>query len=74
MPISDAFESEITDWRAEQRHEQIVEELIGVLQLALFAHGKVLLTDPPQDAWNFYQVEGKALAAIAKATGKEVQK
>jgi hypothetical protein len=34
----------------------------------LSAHGRMLLSDPPQDAWKAYGVEEKARAAIIKAT------
>jgi hypothetical protein len=43
-------------------------ELLEALQLALSAHGRMLLSDPPQDAWKAYGVEEKARAAIIKAT------
>lgn len=45
------------------------QELLEALELALFAHGKMLLSDPPQEAWKTYEVESKARAAIAKAQG-----
>jgi restriction endonuclease S subunit len=44
-------------------------ELLEALKLALFAHGKILLSDPPQEAWKTYRVEEKARAAIAKHGG-----
>ena len=44
-------------------------ELLDVLELALRAHGTMLLSDPPQDPWVSWAVEQKARAAIAKATG-----
>ena len=46
-------------------------ELLEALKLALSAHGKMLMSDPPQDAWKAQGVEEKARAAIARA--EEVQ-
>lgn len=46
-------------------------ELLEVLKLALFSHGKLLLTDPPQDPWKVYFVESKARTVIAKAEGQQ---
>ena len=63
------------DWdgkaiRAELRRlHALNQELLEALELALFAHGKMLLSDPPQEAWKTYEVESKARAAIAKAQG-----
>ena len=45
-------------------------ELLEALKLALSAHGVMLLSDPPQEAWKTYGVEQKARAAIAKAEGE----
>lgn len=59
-----AIESEL------RRLHEVNVELLEALQLALSAHGKVLLSDPPQEAWKTYGVEAKARAAIAKATGE----
>ena len=33
---------------------EVNAELLEALKLALSAHGKVLLSDPPQDAWKTY--------------------
>ena len=49
------------------------QELLEALELALFAHGKMLLSDPPQEAWKTYGVESKARAAIAKAPVAQVR-
>jgi hypothetical protein len=48
------------------RAEEQRDELLEALKLALSAHGVLLLSDPPQDAWKTYGVEQKARAAIAK--------
>jgi hypothetical protein len=50
--------------------EQQRDELLAALKLALNAHGLMLMSDPPQDAWRAYGVEQKARAAIARAEGK----
>lgn len=52
-----------------RRLHEVNQELVKALQMALSAHGKVLLTDPPQDPWKTWRVEEVARAAIAKATG-----
>lgn len=57
------YEIQIEDLRA------VNAELLEALKLALYAHGVVLLSDPPQEAWKVYGVEQKARAAIAKAEG-----
>ena len=46
-------------------------ELLEALKLALSAHGVMLLSDPPQEAWKTYGVEQKARAAIARAEGEK---
>jgi hypothetical protein len=46
-------------------------ELLEALKLALSAHGVMLMSDPPQEAWKAYGVEQKARAAIAKAEGQK---
>ena len=48
-----------------KRLHALNQELLEALELALFAHGKMLLSDPPQEAWKTYEVESKARAAIA---------
>ena len=60
------------DVDADARLIAAAPELLEALQLALSAHGKLLLSDPPQEAWKTYGVETKARAAIAKATGGAV--
>jgi hypothetical protein len=52
---------------ANQRLIAAAPELLGALRLALESHGRMLMSDPPQDAWKAYGVEEKARAAIAKA-------
>jgi hypothetical protein len=54
--------------REREKLREANAELLEALQLALSAHGRMLMSDPPQDAWKAYGVEGKARAAIAKAT------
>jgi hypothetical protein len=56
--------------RETERLRTVNQELLGALKLALSAHGVLLLSDPPQDAWKTYGVEQKARAAIAKAEGQ----
>ena len=46
-------------------------ELLEALELALGSYNRLLLSDPPKDAWVFNGVEAKARAAIAKAKGEE---
>ena len=50
-----------------RRLHAVNAELLEALKLALAAHSKVLMSDPPQDAWKAYGVEEKVRAAIAKA-------
>ena len=38
--------------------------LYGALKMALNSHNVSLLSDPPQDAWKFYEVDRIARAAI----------
>lgn len=47
------------------------DALLEALKLALSAHGVMLLSDPPQEAWKTYGVEQKARAAIARAEGEK---
>jgi hypothetical protein len=47
------------------------KELVEVLRLALNSHGIMLLSDPPKDAWKFYEVERKAREIIAKVERKK---
>ena len=62
----------VTEAAAELRRLHAVNaELVVALKLALSAHGTLLLSDPPQEAWKTYGVEVKARAAIAKATGEQ---
>jgi hypothetical protein len=53
-----------------RRLHKVNQELLEALKLALSAHGVMLLSDPPQEAWKTYGVEQKAGAAIAKAEAK----
>jgi hypothetical protein len=50
-----------------RRLHAVNAELLEALRLALESHGRMLMSDPPQDAWKAYGVEEKARAAIAKA-------
>ena len=59
------YEIQIADLKA------VNAELLEALKLALSAHGVMLMSDPPQEAWKAYGVEQKALAAIAKAEGQK---
>ena len=61
----------IDETRANARLIAAAPELLEVLKLAISAHGVMLTTNPPQEAWKTYGVESKARAAIAKATGGE---
>lgn len=45
-------------------------ELLEALELALGSYNRLLLSDPPKDAWVFNGVEAKARAALAKAKGE----
>ena len=53
-----------------QELESQRDDLLDVLELALRAHGAMLLSDPPQDPWVSWAVEQKARAAIAKVKGE----
>lgn len=53
-----------------RRLHALNQELLEALELALFAHGKMLLSDPPQEAWKTYEVESKARAVLVKAQGE----
>jgi hypothetical protein len=67
----DAFESlkdfafRIEDLEAQNK------ELLEALELALGSHNRLLLSDPPKDAWVFNGVEAKAREVIAKIKGEE---
>jgi hypothetical protein len=50
-----------------RRLHAVNAELLEALRLALESHGRMLMSDPPQDAWKAYGVEEKARAAIDKA-------
>jgi hypothetical protein len=50
-----------------RRLHAVNAELLEALKLALSAHGRMLLSDPPQDAWKAQGVEEKARTAIKKA-------
>jgi hypothetical protein len=64
------YEIQIEDLRlAHAELHALNGELLEALKLALSAHGVMLLSDPPQEAWKTYGVEQKARAAIAKAEG-----
>jgi hypothetical protein len=44
---------------------EVLKQALEALELALRSHGVMLLSDPPQDAWKTYGVEGNARQAIA---------
>ena len=44
---------------------EAMKQALEALELALRSHGVMLLSDPPQDAWKTYGVEGNARQAIA---------
>lgn len=41
-------------------------ELGDALRLAVDAHGLMMMSDPPQEAWKVWEVESKARAVLAK--------
>lgn len=43
------------------------QQLLAALKLALSSNGKMLLTNPPQDAWRYNRVDEVSRAAIAAA-------
>jgi hypothetical protein len=43
---------------------EVLKQSLEALELALRSHGVMLLSDPPQDAWKTYGVEGNARQAI----------
>jgi hypothetical protein len=45
--------------------QEAMKQALEALELALRSHGVMLLSDPPQDAWKTYGVEGNARQAIA---------
>ena len=47
------------------------DALLEAMKLALDAHGLMMMSDPPQEAWKTWRVEEKARAAIARAEGKQ---
>jgi len=65
--LKDAVEHE---W-VQTRMMLAAPDLLEALELALISHNRLLLSDPPKDAWAFNGVEAKARAAIAKAKGEE---
>ena len=42
------------------------ERLREALELAFSCHGKVLMSDPPQDAWKFHRVNEVIAAALRR--------
>jgi hypothetical protein len=73
--IKSDWDHKTPEWiNANARLIAAAPELLEALQLALSAHGRMLLSDPPQDAWKAYGVEEKARAAIAKAEGVPTEK
>jgi ribosomal 50S subunit-associated protein YjgA (DUF615 family) len=68
----ESFEGDsATELRRLHEVEQQRNELLAALKLALNAHGVMLMSDPPKDAWRAYGVEQTARAAIAKAEGEK---
>jgi hypothetical protein len=43
---------------------EVLKQALEALELALRSYGVMLLSDPPQDAWKTYGVEGNARQAI----------
>jgi hypothetical protein len=43
---------------------EVLKQALEALELALRSHGVMLLSDPPQDAWKTYGVDGNARQAI----------
>jgi hypothetical protein len=43
---------------------EAMKQALEALELALRSHGVMLLSDPPQDAWKTYGVDGNARQAI----------
>ena len=79
VTMDDALEAGdgvILSWIEWEQAERIAglesqrDELLEALELALISHNRLLLSDPPKDAWVFNGVEAKARAAIAKAKGE----
>ena len=46
------------------------ERLREALKLALNSHGRMLMSDPPQDAWKFYRVNEVIAAALRREEAK----
>lgn len=69
--VGDEPPEQIERWDADARLIAAAPELFEALELALGSHNRLLLSDPPKDAWVFNGVEAKARAAIAKAKGEE---
>ena len=69
--VGDETPEQIERWDADARLIAAAPELLEALELALGSHNRLLLSDPPKDAWVFNEVEAKARAAIAKAKGEE---
>ena len=44
--------------------EQRAGELEGLLREALSAHGKMILSDPPQEAWKYHRISERISAAL----------
>ena len=42
------------------------ERLREALKLALNSHGRMLMSDPPQDAWKFHRVDEVIVAALRR--------
>lgn len=49
----------------EEQHAEI-ERLREALKLAFTSHGRMLMSDPPQDAWKFNRVDEVIVAALRR--------
>ena len=59
--------SQIRDAAAElHRQHAEIERLREALKLALNSHGRMLMSDPPQDAWKFHRVDEVIAAALRR--------
>lgn len=47
-------------------HQRTVDELVEALELALYCHGQMFMTQPPKDAWEVKGVDKTIRALIAK--------
>ena len=52
---------------------ELLQQALDALTLAIVSHGRLLMSDPPQDAWKFYRVDQRCDDAI-KALEAELAK